>query len=93
MPGWSPGPGKTLRDAAGFIHDVVVTPEARGGGAGTRLLEAAAEWLEAAGAPRVMLATAHRNQNARRLFERLGFRPTMIEMTRERGGRGESGAR
>jgi ribosomal protein S18 acetylase RimI-like enzyme len=81
---------KDLRDAAGFIHDVVVTPRARGGGVGARLLEAAAEWLEVAGAPRVMLATAHRNERARQLFERLGFRPTMIEMTRERGGRGSS---
>lgn len=90
--GLEPRSWKDLREAAGFIHDVVVAPQARGGGVGTRLLEAAAEWLEAAGAPRVMLATAHRNQSARHLFERLGFRPTMIEMTRERGG-GGSGAR
>jgi hypothetical protein len=31
-----------------------------------------------------MLWTAERNPTAQRLFERLGFRRTMIEMTRER---------
>jgi RimJ/RimL family protein N-acetyltransferase len=30
-----------------------------------------------------MLWTAERNAGAQRLFERLGFRRTMIEMTRE----------
>jgi len=33
--------------------------------------------------PRVMLGTAAQNENARRLFERRGFRATMIEMTLE----------
>jgi predicted GNAT family acetyltransferase len=37
-----------------------------------------------------MLWTAERNAAARRLFEGLGFRATMIEMTRERGD-GEAG--
>jgi hypothetical protein len=42
--------------------------------------------LEARGAPRVVLSTAERNEGAQRLFARAGFRQTMIEMTRERGG-------
>jgi RimJ/RimL family protein N-acetyltransferase len=33
--------------------------------------------------PRVVLWTAHANEPAQRLFEGLGFRPTMIEMTKE----------
>jgi RimJ/RimL family protein N-acetyltransferase len=33
--------------------------------------------------PRVMLWTASQNATAQRLFARAGFRPTMIEMTRE----------
>ena len=72
-----------LRDIAGFIHDVVVAPEARSTGVGTRLIEAAATWIAERGVPRVMLGTAEKNRDAQRLFERLGFRRTMIEMTRE----------
>jgi len=81
--GVEPHSWKELRDVAGFIHDVIVAPDARGAGIGTRLIEAAAAWLVGRGVPRVMLWTAERNQDARRLFERLGFRRTMVEMTRE----------
>jgi GNAT superfamily N-acetyltransferase len=72
-----------LRDEAGFIHDVFVEPAARREGVATALVEAAAEWLAGRGMPRVMLWTAARNEAARRFFERLGFRHTMTEMTRE----------
>ena len=82
--GLEPMSWKELRDPAGFIHDVVVDESARGQGIGTRLIEAAAKWLEDHGAPRVLLWTAERNPGAQRLFERAGFRRTMIEMTRER---------
>ncbi|MBI3786155.1 MAG: GNAT family N-acetyltransferase [Deltaproteobacteria bacterium] len=74
---------KELRDRAGFIHDVFVESGARGRGIATRLVNAAAEWLGAAGVPRIMLWTAEPNAPAQRLFQRLGFRPTMVEMTRE----------
>ncbi len=82
--GVEPRSWKELRDVAGFIHDVFVVEGARGTGTGERLMEAGAEWLLARGVPRVMLWTAERNEPAQRLFERLGFRRTMIEMTRER---------
>jgi len=39
--------------------------------------------LRSIGAPRVVLWTAEKNDPAQRLFTRLGFRRTMIEMTRE----------
>lgn len=81
---------KELRGPAGFIHDVVVAVDERGRGVATRLLEAAAAWLEAHGAPRLMLWTAEKNAAARGLFRRLGFRETMLEMTRERGDRAKS---
>lgn len=77
---------KELRDAAGFIHDLVVRPDARGRGLAKLLLERASEWLEQRGAPRVMLWAAEQNGPAQRLFERVGFRRTMVEMTRERRG-------
>ncbi len=81
--GIEPRSWKELRDVAGFIHDVVVDPDVRGAGVGARLIETAAAWLTDRGAPRVMLWTAAQNHDAQRLFERLGFRRTMVEMTRE----------
>ena len=74
---------KDLRDECGFIHDLLVTDAARGHGAGEGLLNAAIQWLQQRGMPRVVLGTAAQNERARRLFERRGFRPTMIEMTLE----------
>ena len=74
---------KELREASGFIHDVVVDERGRRTGVATALMEAAADWLRDHGAPRVMLWTAEQNEGAQRLFERLGFRRTMVEMTRE----------
>jgi len=82
--GIEPRSWKELRDVAGFVHDVAVDASARGRGIAARLVEAAADWLEQHGAPRVMLWTAERNGAGQRLFEKLGFRRTMIEMTRER---------
>ena len=52
-------------------------------GLGEALLSQAIDWLRGQGMPRVVLGTAAQNENAKRLFERLGFRPTMIEMTLE----------
>ena len=74
---------KDLRDECGFIHDLLVSDAARGGGIGAALLDTMVEWLREQGMPRVVLGTAAQNDGARRLFERRGFRPTMIEMTLE----------
>ena len=83
--GLEPMSWKDLRDACGYLHDVFVDPAARGAHIGERLVRAAIEWLESQGAPRVVLMSAARNEGAQRLFERLGFRRTMVEMTREAG--------
>jgi GNAT superfamily N-acetyltransferase len=74
---------KELRDETGFIHDVVVHERGRGMGLASQLIEAAVEWLASRGMMRVMLWTAEQNADAQRLFTRLGFRRTMVEMTRE----------
>jgi len=74
---------KELRGPAGFIHDVAVAEDARRAGVATQLLRAAIEWLREHGAPRVLLWTAAPNEPAQRLFRRLGFRDTAIEMTME----------
>jgi GNAT superfamily N-acetyltransferase len=74
---------KDLRDECGWIHDLLVTDDARRSGVGASLLDAAIEWLRDRGMPRVMLGTAAQNEAAQRLFERRGFRRTMVEMTLE----------
>jgi ribosomal protein S18 acetylase RimI-like enzyme len=70
----------------GAIHDVYVDERARRRGVGRALVLAACAALEAKGAPRVLLNTATANREGRALFESVGFRATMTEMTRERGG-------
>jgi ribosomal protein S18 acetylase RimI-like enzyme len=75
-----------LRGPAGALYDIVVDPAHRRQGVGRLLLEATVVALEARGAPRVVLSTAEQNESAQRLFVRAGFRPTMIEMTRELTG-------
>jgi len=81
--GLEPQSWKELREPAGFIHDVAVDESNRKSGVATRLMETALEWLHSRGAPRVILWTAEQNHSAARLFSHLGFRRTMIEMTRE----------
>jgi ribosomal protein S18 acetylase RimI-like enzyme len=81
--GLEPTSWKELRDMAGFIHDVVVEDSSRRLGVASLLVEAAIQWLREHGAPRVMLWTAEQNPAAQHLFSGLGFRRTMIEMTRE----------
>lgn len=75
-----------LRGPAGVLHDIVVDPEYRGRGVGRLLLDASLASLQARGALRVVLETAERNEAAQRLFESVGFRRTMVEMTRELDG-------
>src|SRR5688572_22071265 len=74
---------KELRDECGFIHDVVVDERGRRSGTATALIDKAIEWMREHGMPRVMLWTAEKNAGAQQLFSKMGFRRTMIEMTRE----------
>jgi ribosomal protein S18 acetylase RimI-like enzyme len=76
----------SLRGPAGVVYDLIVDPGHRRQGVGRMLLDATLEVLKARGAPRVVLSTAERNTPAQHLFDRAGFRRTMIEMTRELDG-------
>jgi ribosomal protein S18 acetylase RimI-like enzyme len=81
--GIEPRNWKELREEAAFVHDILVAEGHRNEGIAEALMAEALGWARSRGAPRVMLWTASPNERARRLFERLGFRATMIEMTRE----------
>ena len=72
-----------LRGPAGVLYDLVVDPDHRRQGIGSVLMEAALDRLRELGAPRVLLFTADKNHGAQAMFDRAGFRRTMIEMTRE----------
>jgi ribosomal protein S18 acetylase RimI-like enzyme len=71
-----------LLDEHGAVHDVFVAESARREGAGTLLLRELLHELEALGAKRIVLYTMVDNLAAQALFRSLGFRPTLLEMTR-----------
>ena len=72
-----------LRGPAGVLYDLVVDPAHRRQGIGSALMDSALDRLRELGAPRVLLFTADKNRGAQAMFDRAGFRRTMIEMTRE----------
>jgi ribosomal protein S18 acetylase RimI-like enzyme len=72
-----------LLDACGALHDLWVEEAERKGGVASALVEGVVAALRDKGAPRVVLHAAAANAAAQALFARLGFRPTMVEMTRE----------
>jgi ribosomal protein S18 acetylase RimI-like enzyme len=72
-----------LLDTCGKLHDVLVDESARGHGLGEKLVSEVVRRLTERGAPRVVLLTAVQNEAAQHLFQKLGFRTTMLEMTRE----------
>jgi ribosomal protein S18 acetylase RimI-like enzyme len=73
-----------LLDEHGAIHDIYVAADERRRGAGRLLLGAIVAELEARGAKRIVLSTMVDNERAQQVFRQAGFRPTMLEMTRER---------
>eukprot|EP00913_Durusdinium_trenchii_P026948 g25283.t1 len=72
-----------LRGPAGVVYDLFVEPGRRRQGIGRKLLRTAVARLADGGAARVVLSTAQRNEAAQQLFASEGFRPTMVEMTKE----------
>ena len=73
-----------LLDECGRLHEIYVEPSVRRSGIGKQLIQETIQWLEAHGAPRIVLDSAWKNDGAHRFFESMGFRRTMVEMTRAR---------
>ena len=73
-----------LLDKHGVLQDIFVASGARRHGVGRALVDAMVRALEELGAPRVILSTMVGNESAQRLFRERGFRPTMLEMTRDK---------
>lgn len=72
---------RDLRGPCAFIHDVYVDDRARHQGMGRDLLRAAIAWARARGMTQVVLYSKSGNDVAQRVFNRMGFRDTMVEMT------------
>jgi ribosomal protein S18 acetylase RimI-like enzyme len=72
-----------LRDACGGLQDIWVDETARRSGVARKLVTEMCARFVPMGAPRVVLMTAAKNEGAQKFFEAMGFRRTMIEMTRE----------
>jgi ribosomal protein S18 acetylase RimI-like enzyme len=71
-----------LLDAHGAVHDVFVDARFRRRGLARALMQAGIEALEAQGAESIVLSSATPNAEAQALFASVGFRKTMVEMTR-----------
>jgi len=69
-----------LRDGA-WLHDIYIDVSARAEGIGKDLIRAAAEAAKRMGAEKLLLTVAAKNAVAQQVFEKAGFRRTMVEMT------------
>ena len=67
------------------IETVSVAPSERGAGIGSALLDRVDDELEAAGIADVLIGAVVTNTDAIRLYERRGFRPAWLYMTRLAG--------
>jgi ribosomal protein S18 acetylase RimI-like enzyme len=78
---WATGPW------IGEIESLAVLPERRGGGIGTRLLDALETALADAGIEDLVLGALPGNAAAVRLYERRGYQPTWLYLSRFAGRR------
>jgi len=56
-----------------ILEDMVVHPDYRGSGAGSKLLQAAIDFAKSAGCRRITLLTDKTNEAAQRFYKRHGF--------------------
>ncbi len=67
----------------GFLHDLWVEPEYRNEGLARQMVMLAVEKFKEMGVKQVRCDTAMKNEAARKLFERCGFRASVVEMLME----------
>ena len=82
--GLAAGVRDTADPAAAYLTAMWVDPASRGTGAADALVEAVIAWAASEDIPVVRLYVLERNERARRLYARRGFRPTGVQHTRER---------
>ena len=70
-----------LLENGAWLHDIYVDERVRAEGIGKELIKAAAEAAKHMGAEKLLLSVAAKNIAAHQVFEKAGFRPTMVEMT------------
>ncbi len=68
-----------------YVHHICVTAERRARGIGARLLSAADDFARERGASSVLLDVWHENIVGRKAFERTGFTPLNLLMSRSPG--------
>nr|WP_255496922.1 MULTISPECIES: GNAT family N-acetyltransferase [unclassified Mycolicibacterium] len=69
----------------GEIESLSVLPEFRGSGLGTELLTRLEEHLRTSGVDDLVLGVLPGNRDALRLYERLGYRPTWLYLSKFAG--------
>jgi GNAT superfamily N-acetyltransferase len=65
-----------------WLEDMVVRPDRRGSGLGSRLLQHAIDHARSSGFVRITLLTDRGNEGAIRFYERHGFRPSAMTALR-----------
>ena len=76
-----------LLDAHGAVHDIFVASTHRRLGVAQALMTEAKARFATLGARQVVLYSAASNVEGQTLFKRLGYRPTMVEMTLDLPGK------
>ncbi|MGQ9735291.1 MAG: GNAT family N-acetyltransferase [Thermaceae bacterium] len=68
-----PNPKAPYQEYPAHLH-IAVDPKAQGQGLGQKLMEAFIDCLKTQGIPGVQLSTTRKNEAARRLYQKMGFR-------------------
>ena len=74
-------------DRIAELESISVLPEHRGAGVGSALLEAVDREIDTMGVDDAIIGALVGNEGALRLYERFGYRPTWLYMSRFSGGR------